>query len=72
MFRHIALVAFCCSLGLGSVGFDSVAHAEDWATKMFDETRFDFGKVARGAKVEHHFKFKNPYVEDVHISGDPV
>jgi hypothetical protein len=68
VFRHIALVAFCCSLSLSSLGFGSVACAEDWATKMFEETRFDFGKVARGAKVEHHFKFKNPYVEDVHVA----
>lgn len=68
MFRHIALLAFCCSLAGGSFGLGSVAHAEDWATKMFDATRYDFGKVARGAKVEHYFKFKNPYVEDVHVA----
>lgn len=67
MFRHIALLAFCCSFGVGTFGFGPRAHAEDWATKMFDETKFDFGKVARGAKVEHHFKFKNPYVEDVNV-----
>ncbi|MCE9608084.1 MAG: DUF1573 domain-containing protein [Planctomycetia bacterium] len=64
MFRPIALLAFCCWLG-----FESPVRAEDWATKMFDETRYDFGKVARSAKVEHYFKFKNPYVEDVHVAS---
>jgi hypothetical protein len=69
VFRHFAAAAYCCAFVFGSLGIASPSLAEDWATKMFDETRFDFGKVARGAKVEHHFKFKNPYVEDVHISG---
>lgn len=48
----------------------SPVRAEDWATKMFDGSiRHDFGKVARGAKVEHHFKFRNIYVEDLHVAS---
>lgn len=43
--------------------------AEDWAAKMFTTGRHDFGKVARGAKCEYHFKFNNPYVEDVHVAS---
>ncbi len=43
--------------------------AEDWAAKMFTSGRHDFGKVARGAKCEYHFKFHNPYVEDVHVAS---
>lgn len=43
--------------------------AEEWAYKMFDVVKHDFGKVARGAKVEYHFTFRNPYVEDVHVAS---
>jgi len=43
--------------------------ADSWAVRMFDATQHDFGKVARGAKVEYHFKFRNLYVEDVHIAS---
>jgi len=54
--------------GLLAVCVPAVASAEDWAVKMFETTKHDFGKVARGAKVEFHFRFNNPYVEDVHIA----
>lgn len=48
----------------------SVAPAQDWAEKMFTTgLEYDFGAVARGAKVEHRFVIKNLYVEDVHVSG---
>lgn len=43
--------------------------AQEWARKMFKETQYNFGSVARAAKTEHHFKFENIYLEDVHISG---
>jgi hypothetical protein len=45
------------------------ASAQEWARKMFKETRHDFGTVARSAKTEFRFSFKNIYVEDVHVSG---
>ena len=45
------------------------SHGQEWARKMFSETSHDFGTVARGAKVEHRFKIKNLYVEDIHIVG---
>jgi hypothetical protein len=45
------------------------AAAQEWARKMFEETSHDFGAVARGAKVEHRFVFKNIYKEDIHISS---
>lgn len=32
-------------------------------------TSFNFGTVARGAKVEHRFTFSNPYVETVHVAS---
>ena len=45
------------------------ASAQEWARKMFKETRHDFGTVARSAKTEFRFPFKNIYVEDVHVSS---
>jgi len=45
------------------------ASAQDWARKMFEETKHDFGAVARGAKAEFRFNLKNLYLEDVHIAG---
>lgn len=47
----------------------SPALAQDWATKMFQNTRHDFGSIARGAKAEFQFKFKNLYVEEVHVAN---
>jgi hypothetical protein len=57
----------------------SAAQAQQWALDMFRPrpdaeplTDFDFGTVARGAKVEHHFSFENIYVEDAHIESARV
>lgn len=47
----------------------SVASAQEWARKMFEETKHDFGAVARGAKAEFRFKLKNVYLEDVHVAS---
>jgi hypothetical protein len=43
--------------------------AEDWATKMFEGTTHSFGTVARGAKTEHRFVFRNLYKEDIHVAS---
>lgn len=43
--------------------------AQEWARKMFDETQHNFGTVARGAKTEYRFHFKNIYVPEIHVSG---
>jgi hypothetical protein len=55
----IALLC-CCASNLS---------AQDWALKMFDVTSHDFGTVARGAKAEFEFTFKNLYEEELHIAG---
>ena len=47
----------------------AVASGQEWARKMFEETRHDFGAVARGAKAEFRFNLKNVYLEDVHIAS---
>lgn len=54
------LAAFCCA---------SVAAGDDWATKIFETTRHDYGQVARGAKTQFEFVLKNVYLEDVHIAS---
>lgn len=58
------IVCFALSIAC-SVSFA----ADDWATKMFGETSHSFGNVARGAKTEHRFVFRNLYEEDVHVAG---
>ncbi len=62
MTRFIYLALICCSA-------TTVAEAQDWATAMFDHTSHDFGIVAKLAKVEHHFPFKNNSGYDVHIAS---
>ena len=57
------------SAALLAVAAAAPVRAEDWALKMFDAQKHDFGKVARGAKCEYHFKFRNPYVETVHVAS---
>ena len=47
----------------------SGAAASDWADKMFENQKHDFGTLARGVKAQHRFKLTNIYEEDVHISG---
>jgi len=43
--------------------------AQQWAEKMFSDTNYNFGNVARSAKVEHRFIVKNIYKEDAHIAS---
>lgn len=44
------------------------AVAQEWAMKMFDEQRHDFGTVATGSDCSHRFKITNLYRDDVHIT----
>lgn len=43
--------------------------AQEWANKLFGETRHDFGTVAKGSQAVHRFSLENIYEEDVHIVG---
>ncbi len=68
--RRIAWIAFWSLTAL----IAGRASAQDWAREMFDPkgqglTSFDFGAVARGAKVEHRFAVQNIYNEDAHIKS---
>jgi len=41
----------------------------DWAKQLFGESSYDFGVVARGAKVEHKFIIENKWEEDLVITS---
>lgn len=45
----------------------SPCHAEAWVTKMFAETKHDFGTVARGADTVYKFPAKNIYKQDIEL-----
>ena len=60
--RGIASAMLCL------VGATSVS-AQQWADSLFTEKAFNFGPVARAAKVEHTFVLKNNTKQTVHIAG---
>jgi hypothetical protein len=41
--------------------------AEAWVTKMFSETKHDFGTVARGSDTVYKFPAKNIYKQDIEL-----
>lgn len=45
----------------------SPCFAEAWVTKMFAETKHDFGTVARGADTVYKFPAKNIYKQDIEL-----
>ena len=57
-------VFFLLSIVLGV----SPAFGQEWARKMFEQTRHDFGYVARDGKAEFEFVLSNIYLKDVHIA----
>lgn len=63
MLRHATLAL------LLTVMAGSPVPGQDWARKMFEISRHDFGTVARDAKTEFRFELTNPYVDDVHIAA---
>jgi hypothetical protein len=67
--RHHAFAALVLLFVGGASAVSREAVAQDWAAKMFSETKHDFGTVARGAKVEYRFQFYNPYKEAVRVAG---
>lgn len=48
--------------------FATALPAQEWADKMFEKQKHDFGTVARASKCVVSFPIKNLYKEDVHIS----
>jgi len=66
---EVSVFRILTSAALIAAAAAAPVRADDWALKMFDAQKHDFGKVARGAKCEFHFKFRNPYVETVHVAS---
>ena len=64
--RRAAALACAVALTLCGAG---AGRAQDWAKQMFAETNHNFGNVAKGAKTEYRFVFRNKYKEDLHVSG---
>ena len=63
--KRFSVATLACLLAFAA----STASAADWAVKMFDATSHDFGTVARGADTEYRFRFRNPFVEEVHVTS---
>ena len=54
-----------CLAWLVLIAAAAPAFGQKWAAEMFNnQTSYDFGVIARGAKAEHRFKIENIYVED--------
>lgn len=51
------------------LSFSGEARGQDWARKMFEETKHEFGVVAKDSKTTFDFVFVNKYVEDVHVAS---
>jgi len=68
--RSVGCLIRCASVATLAVAFSAeAAQAQDWANKMFSVTSHNFGTVARGAKTEYRFTFRNIYKEDLHVVG---
>jgi hypothetical protein len=63
-------LVFTCIIAFSTLGLPTLASAEqNWAEKMFGETKHDFRVVGRGATAEHLFEFRNLYEEEVHVAA---
>ncbi len=60
--RHIIFATTAAIMFIANSCF-----AEAWVTKMFSETKHDFGTVAHGADTVYKFKAKNIYKQDVEL-----
>jgi hypothetical protein len=47
----------------------STVFAEQWASKLFKETKHDFGTLAKDAKAVYRFEVSNVYLDDIHIAS---
>jgi Protein of unknown function (DUF1573) len=53
---------------LGASPRPAQAQSDDWARKMFNSLKHDFGTIARGSDAQYRFQIKNIYKQTVHIS----
>lgn len=55
--------------GNRNYNYKPAAPAQNWAQTLFSETSHSFGTVARAAKAEHTFSFKNESDQPIEIVG---
>ena len=68
--RSVGCLLRCAIVAALAFAFSAeAAQAQEWASKMFSVTSHNFGTVARGAKTEYRFTFRNIYKEDLHVVG---
>lgn len=67
--RYPAIIATAFCLSCLLVPAPPAAQGQEWAEKMFESQKVDFGVVARGADAVRRLKLKNIYKETVHISN---
>ncbi|MCM2374792.1 DUF1573 domain-containing protein [Aporhodopirellula aestuarii] len=71
--RSLLVSRFAVACVVGCFGLLAVpgraAAEENWAQRMFSETKHDFRVVGRGATAQHYFEFRNLYEEDVHVAA---
>jgi hypothetical protein len=59
----------CFPAAIGVLLVVTSASAQQWADDLVAEKTHDFGAVARAAKVEHVFQFKNTSDRPIHLSS---
>lgn len=64
---RLSLLLSCVGLLFG-VAAESSVSASDWASELFKVRSHNFGTVARAAKTEYSFDFKNTTGQNIHIS----
>ena len=62
--RKCSTLLFCIAMFA-----PQLAKGEPWVAKLFEEQKFDFGTVARGADTVHKFKVVNRYKQDIELSS---
>jgi len=67
--RRLLLVMIAAAAGALAVPpRPAQAQSDEWARKMFNALKHDFGTVARGSDAQYRFQIKNIYKQTVHIS----
>jgi hypothetical protein len=47
----------------------SPVFGQQWAAKLFQESKHDFGTLARDAKAVYRFEITNIYLDDIHVAS---
>jgi hypothetical protein len=67
--RSLARGCLAAAALLATSLLGTAASAQQWAEKMFETKKHDFGAVAAAAETVYKFPVKNLYKEDIHIAS---